>query len=893
VEETAFFPARQVESDGFTKIVTFDMGGTSTDVAYFEGQYERAQETEIAGARIRSPMLSIHTVAAGGGSIVQFDGQRFRVGPESAGADPGPACYRRGGPLTITDCNVLLGKISAEKFPAVFGPNGDQTIDVQVVRKKFEELSRTVSDTTGQSWTAEKIAEGFIDIAVQKMANAIRHVTTEKGRDTYDAVLQCFGGAGGQHACKMADLLGIRTIFVHRLAGVLSAYGIGLADVTVIKHLSVEAELTPDLLATLKNPIKKLDEEARAAVEAQSPGTISSKISGHLRYAGTDFSSPCEFGDAQQMMRCFHAEQRTRFGFEQAEKPIVLESISVEAISSTSSEMLRDAMTAETTTIVIEDGWHLKTSNYGHAVLTRGYAGQTRRHISTAEADPVLLEVFNNMFMFIAEQMGVTLQKTSHSVNIKERLDFSCALFDHEGNLIANAPHIPVHLGSMGESVKELISRVGDSLKAGDVYALNDPYHGGTHLPDITVMAPFFDSHNRLSFFVAARGHHADIGGITPGSMPPASKSIDEEGVLLDMVKVVDNHKFLDDEVARIFAAGTHPARNIRQNIADLKAQVAAVFHGCNQLQGPINEYGAEVVHAYAQFVQDNAEYAVRKALRRLRSGTFESTMDNGAKIVVKIDVDAENETAVVDFSGTSLQTNDNFNAPFAVCKAAVLYVFRTLIDDEIPLNAGCLRPIKLIVPEGCLLNPKYPAAVVAGNVETSQVVVDTLYGALGVLASSQGTMNNFTFGNDQHQYYETICGGMGAGASFDGASAVQSHMTNSRLTDPEVIEHRFPVLVEEFAIRENSGGAGQHRGGDGVVRRIRFLTEMTASILSNRRTTSGFGIEGGTAGERGKNYVIRNNGAIDELSSRDSVTMKPGDAFVVESPGGGGFGVA
>lgn len=888
--------ARTAQAAGFDKIITFDMGGTSTDVAHFDGEFERTQETVIAGARIRAPMLAIHTVAAGGGSIVHFDGARFRVGPESAGADPGPACYRRGGPLTITDCNVLLGKISAEKFPAVFGPDGDLPIDAEIVHRKFTELARTVSDTTGRIWTPEQIAEGFIEIAVQKMANAIRQVTTEKGRDTYGYALQCFGGAGAQHACKIADALGIETILIHPLAGLLSAYGIGLADVTSIKHRAIESVLSRELMLDIADVISETSDAALAAVceqTAKGEAALATQLTANLRYAGTDFPISCKLAPVPDMIEEFTNEQRLRFGFDQPDKDIIFESLTVEARGSMFQEHSQTKFDdIAGSTVVIEPGWLREVQEDGTMVLRKAGGEQpATREISTEKPDPILLEIFNNLFMFIAEQMGVTLQMTGHSVNIKERLDFSCALFDHEGNLIANAPHMPVHLGSMGESVKEMIAQVGPSLRKGDVYALNDPYHGGTHLPDITVMAPFFDAANNISFFVAARGHHADVGGITPGSMPPSSTTIDEEGVLLNMLKVADAGTFREAELTDALLSAKYPSRKPAQNVADLKAQIAAAQRGLDELERTIEHYGLDVVKAYGQFVQDNAEQSVRRALHTLSSGSFECEMDSSAKIAVRISIDKENERAVVDFTGTSAQTNDNFNAPFAVCKAAVLYVFRTLIAEDIPMNAGCLRPITIIVPPGSMLNPTPPAAVVAGNVETSQVIVDALYGALGVLASSQGTMNNFTFGDATHQYYETVSGGTGAGATFDGCSAVQSHMTNSRLTDPEVLEHRFPVLVEEFVIRAGSGGKGRHKGGDGVIRKIRFRHPMTASILSNRRIKDGFGIVGGGAGARGRNYVIRNNGVIHELSSRDSVTMQSDDVFVIETPGGGGFG--
>lgn len=921
---------------GITKVITFDMGGTSTDVAHFDGEYERAAETEIAGARIRVPMLSIHTVAAGGGSICEFDTARLRVGPDSAGANPGPACYRSGGPVTITDCNVLLGKIRPQHFPAVFGERANEAIDGNAARQQIEQIARTISSATGRQWTSEQTALGFVRIAVQQMANAIKRVSTEKGKDVANYALQCFGGAGGQHACMLAGSLGIQKVLIHPLSGVLSALGIGQADVNAIRHMAVEQPLTSELLTELKDKTNELSTEATEAVASQVVDTntnIEIITTAYLRYQGTDFALPVRLSDERTLRSEFELQQNARFGFSQSDKEILLERISVEARSQSSFSSVpkretRDGSQLEevivyfdsgpentavwsreslganqvlagpsliidnTATTVIDPGWRCEVLADGTLSIERTESGtQTQEQQLTETSDPIMLELFNNLFMFVAEQMGVTLQNTSHSVNIKERLDFSCALFDHDGNLIANAPHIPVHLGSMGESVKELIRRVGHGLRSGDVYALNDPYNGGTHLPDITVMAPYFDRDGRISFFVAARGHHADIGGISPGSMPPYSQSIEDEGVLIDMLHLVDSGLFMEEQLTRLLQSAKHPSRNVSQNIADLKAQVAAAQRGLDELEKVVAHYGINTVRAYAQFVQDNAERSVRAALSRLSSGSFDCTMDSGAKISVKISVNTQAGSAVVDFTGTSPQTKDNFNAPLAVCKAAVLYVFRTLVDEDIPLNAGCMRPIEMIVPKGSMLNPEYPAAVVAGNVETSQVIVDTLYGALGVLSSSQGTMNNFTFGNDKYQYYETICGGTGAGKGFEGASGVQSHMTNSRLTDPEVIEHRFPVLIEDFSLRRDSGGSGRFRGGDGVVRKVRFLENMEAAILSNRRIVQGFGLEGGKAGALGKNYVIRNTGEIQELSARDSVTMFAGDCFVIETPAGGGFG--
>jgi 5-oxoprolinase (ATP-hydrolysing) len=935
---------------GEKQVITFDMGGTSTDIAHFAGEFERSNETNIAGVRLRAPMLAIHTVAAGGGSILQFDGARFRVGPQSAGAVPGPACYRRGGPLTITDCNVMLGRIQPGSFPHVFGTTGDLPIDTAVVNEKFTTLAKQVNETAPAiSHFAEQIAWGFLEIAVEKMAAAIKQVSTQKGHDPADYALVCFGGAGGQHACLIAESLGIKRILIHPLAGVLSAYGMGLADVVVIKEATVEELLTPDTVNACQTPLHTIEQQALRELQTQIPPQTQIEIKhiAHLRYDGTDFSLPVPWNDCETMVNSFAELHHKRYGFIQPGKSLVIERLTVEAKglslldsdclnglgraacrggqleSQTSPAMVNvyfqgamrpvpsyrrlDLQTGtiidgpalileDTSTTVLEANWQAETLSDGTLrLVAREQRSQAKVRTSEASAPhPVLLEVFNNLFMFIAEQMGITLQNTSHSVNIKERLDFSCALFDQSGDLVANAPHIPVHLGSMGESVKELIKSVGQSLKPGDVYALNDPYNGGTHLPDITVITAYFDKYSRKPlFYMAARGHHADIGGITPGSMPPLSKSLDEEGVLLNMVKVAERGRVLEKQLFELFSSGPFPSRNPNQNVADITAQIACVQRGIKEMDQIIAKYGLPTVQCYMRFVQQNAEESVRKLITSLSNGEHTCTMDNGAQIHVRITVDHELRSAKIDFTGTSTQSSDNFNAPRAICKAAVLYVFRTLVKDQedIPLNAGCLKPLEIIIPEGSILNPTYPAAVVAGNVETSQVIVDTLYAALGKLSASQGTMNNFTFGNENYQYYETICGGSGAGHSFNGTSTVQTHMTNSRLTDPEVLEWRFPVIVREFAVRQGSGGQGVHRGGDGSIRKIEFRQSMTASILSNRRSTIPFGLSGGSAGQPGKNAVLKVDGTIVMLAATGSVPVEPGDIFIIETPGGGGWG--
>jgi len=935
---------------GFDRIIGFDMGGTSTDVTHWAGEYERAFVTEVAGVRLRAPMMQIHTVAAGGGSICTFDGARFRVGPESAGANPGPASYRRGGPLAVTDCNVMVGKLDPGLFPRVFGRHGDEPLDVDVVRTKFAALAAEVAQATGFARTPEEIADGFLKIAVENMANAIKHISVERGYDVTEYTLCCFGGAGGQHACAVADALGMTRVFIHPLAGVLSAYVMRLADVRALRQQDVEARLDADSLADVEPMFARLEAAARGEIAAQ--GVAAERIGAtrtlHLKYEGTDTTLEVPAGHAvAPIVAEFETRYARQYGFLMPGRPLVIEAAAVEAVGRTQSarderpafaprpgplaplrikrvftggafreanvyarEDLRpgDAIDGPAVirepnaTTVIEPGWRATLTPRDHLVLERVVAAE-RAHALGTSADPVLLEVFNNLFMAIAEQMGVTLANTAYSVNIKERLDFSCAIFDTDGNLIANAPHMPVHLGSMGESVRTIIERRRGTMRPGDVFVLNAPYNGGTHLPDVTVIAPVFlpvirDQGSGIGaaepeFFVASRGHHADIGGITPGSMPPDSTHVDEEGVLLDNVQLVAEGRFLEAEMRAILCSGRYPARNVDQNLADLRAQVAACAKGAFELARMADHFTLPVVRAYMKHVQDNAEASVRRVLGALADGSFALEMDSGATIRVAIRVDRERREAVIDFTGTSPQQPTNFNAPSAVCKAAVLYVFRTLVDDEIPMNAGCLKPLTIVIPEGSMLNPRYPAAVVAGNVETSQAITDCLYGALGVLAASQGTMNNFTFGNDRYQYYETISGGAGAGPDFDGASVVQTHMTNSRLTDPEVLEWRFPVLLESYAIRRGSGGAGRHRGGDGGTRRVRFLEPMTAVMLANRRRTRPFGVAGGEPGAPGRNWVERTDGTREEFGATCRVEMHAGDVFVIETPGGGGFGAS
>ena len=930
--------ARASELAGFDKVIGFDMGGTSTDVSHYTGEFERVFETQVAGVRMRSPMMSIHTVAAGGGSILHFDGARYRVGPDSAGANPGPASYRRGGPLTVTDCNVMLGKIQPDWFPALFGPNGDEPLDLAGVQSAFAQLAREVGAASGKAVTPEQVAEGCIEIAVGNMANAIKQISVQRGHDVTEYVLTTFGGAGGQHACLVADALGMTRVFAHPLAGVLSAYGMGLADQTVMRERAIELRLQDEHLAALQQAVAELRSEALAALRAQDveEARIDLAERVHLRYEGTDTALIVALGPRADMQKSFEAAYQQRFAFLMPQRALVVEAVSVEAFgrSDAPQEMARTpqprstplqaaatvrmhsggswhpsalypratlqpgdvitgpAIIAEANaTTVVEPGWQAQVTTLDHLLLSRIEARPQRRAIGTS-ADPVMLEIFNNLFMSIAEQMGLRLQNTAYSVNIKERLDFSCAIFDAQGALIANAPHMPVHLGSMGESIKTVMRDNAGKMAPGDVYMLNDPYHGGTHLPDVTVISPVFDEAGReILFYVGSRGHHADIGGTTPGSMPPDSVEVEQEGVLITNFKLVEGGRLREAETRALLTGARYPARNPDQNLADLRAQVAANQKGVEELRRMVNHFSLPVVQAYMQHVQDNAEEAVRRVITALKDGRYELALDNGATIRVAIQVDAAARSARIDFSGTSPQLPNNFNAPSAVCMAAVLYVFRTLVDDDIPLNAGCLKPLEVIIPEGSMLNPRYPASVVSGNVETSSCITNALYGALGIQAASQGTLNNFTFGNARYQYYETISGGSGAGPGFDGTDVVQTNMTNSRLTDPEVLEFRYPVLLESYSIRQGSGGAGRWHGGNGGVRRVRFLEAMTASILSNNRIHPPFGMDGGAPGALGRNRVLRVDGSEETLPHVARTEMQPGDVFIIETPGGGGYG--
>ncbi len=939
---------RTAQAAGFDRIIGFDMGGTSTDVSHFAGEFERQLDTQIAGTRICAPMLSIHTVAAGGGSVLHFEDGRLRVGPDSAGADPGPAAYRRGGPLTVTDCNVLLGRIQAAHFPHVFGTSGCDPIDEQAVRRRFDVFAQSISTATGQAQSAEQVAEGFIEIAVRNMADAITRISVARGYDvTRGYVLNCFGGAGGQHACRVAGQLGIGRVLLHPFAGVLSAYGIGIAEVMALRERTAEIELSPATLPQLDVLFQALEQSGLDELLLRSPSlpvaSTRSRRSVALRYQGTETSIAVAWGSHEEMVREFEINHRRRFSFLLPERALIaataavevaladgeradsgyaeagcadggcadaaLEPASVESVSVYRDGAMRPtalhrreslaagqricgpAIIVEAhSTTVVEAGWEARMTGQGCLLLERVSAPATSVAAGT-RVDPVRLEIFNNLFMSVAEQMGLRLQQSAQSVNIRERLDFSCAIFDQDGNLVANAPHIPVHLGSMSDTIKSVIRDHSNDMRPGDAYAINDPYRGGTHLPDITVITPVFDEGLRaVQFYVGSRGHHADIGGITPGSVPSDSTHLQQEGILFTNWKLVEEGRLREAETLHLLSAGPYPARNPQQNLADLRAQLAANTKGAQELQRMVSEFGSDVVRAYTQHVQANAEEAVREAIAVLEDGEFDLEMDSGAHIHVHVTVDRAGRSAEIDFAGTSAQRADNFNAPTSITMAAVLFVFRSLAGRDIPLNAGCLRPLNIRVPEGSLLNPRYPAAVVAGNVETSQCVTNALFGALGLAAASQCTMNNFSFGA-REQYYETIAGGAGAGPGYDGADVVQTNMTNSRLTDPEVMEFRYPVLVEAFEIRAGSGGSGRWHGGCGATRRIRFLESAVASILSNNRRVAPFGLQGGGPGALGRNYIQRAGGDVQALGPCATIDLAPGDTVVIETPGGGGFG--
>ncbi len=920
--------AQTGEEAGFDRLIGFDMGGTSTDVSHYAGSYERSFETEVAGVRMRAPMMDIHTVAAGGGSICKVDNGRFQVGPESAGADPGPACYRRGGPLAVTDCNVLLGKLNPDHFPAVFGPDGTAPLDIGAVRDRFADLAESVgAETDNAPASLEEMAEGFLRIAVDNMANAIKKISVQRGHDVTRYTLQCFGGAGGQHACLVADALGMTRVLIHPYAGVLSAYGMGLAQISVMKEVQVDAPLTS--LDAQREIIAELSEAAQIEVTQQGGQNVATQVALHLRYDGAQDALKTTALSAARARQEFEDRHLARYGFTSPERDILIEMLSVEVLGDSGVEARAQPGTGDgapaafvpmytdgawqqvpihdrdrldpntpltgpaiikeaTGTNVVEPGWRARLDPLGNLILERVVAPARAQAAGTA-ADPILLEVFNNLFVSVADQMGATLANTSWSVNIKERYDFSCAIFDASGDLVANAPHVPVHLGSMSDAIKTVMHQ-NDDIAPGDAFMLNSPYNGGTHLPDVTVVTPVFVG-EAIVFWLGSRGHHADIGGRTPGSAPPDSTHIEEEGVLIDNVRLVAGGAFLEEQAIDSLTSGRYPCRNVTQNLADLKAQVAANETGRQELIKVVDQFGLQVVHAYMGHVQDNAEESVRRVIDRLRDGRFSYPMDHGAQIEVAVRVDHAAREAVIDFTGTSAQHRGNYNAPQSVCRAVVLYVFRTMVGADIPLNEGCLKPLKIIVPEGSMLNPAYPAAVIAGNTEVSQATCNALYGALGVLAGSQATMNNFVWGNAAFQNYETIAGGTGAGPGFAGCDAVQSHMTNTRSTDPEILEKRFPVRLEEFGVRPDSGGPGQWRGGHGVIRRMRFLTPVTVTTLSNHRLVPPFGVAGGHPGALGRNWVEMPEGDIREMAGNDEIDLLSGAIFGMATPGGGGWG--
>ena len=932
---------------GFSRLIGFDMGGTSTDVSHFAGEYERTFETEVAGVRMRAPMMLIHTVAAGGGSILHFDGTRFRVGPDSAGANPGPKCYRRGGPLAVTDANVMVGKLIPDFFPKIFGPRQDEPLDAAAVGKAFTVLAKRIGD--GRS--GEEVADGFIKIAVENMANAIKKISVQRGYDVMRYALNCFGGAGGQHACLVADALGMTSVLIHPFSSLLSAYGMGLADIRSVRQQAIEEPFGDKARGTLASVARKLAREVTEEVAGQgvAMAKIKVQVRAHLRYAGTDaaliveagtlsFPSPqgrgeVELAALQKMRSSFEQAHKAQFGFIDRSKSLVVEAVSVEAVGggATFNERaqrtkraklpaparrtkffssgkwrranvyIRDQLTPGQKlpgpaiiiephqTVVVEDGWRAESTAKNHLLLRRSKKLARARAIGT-RAEPVMLEVFNNLFMSLAEQMGVALQNTAYSVNIKERLDFSCAVFDGNGSLVANAPHMPVHLGSMDRAVETIIRENHGKIRPGDVYAINAPYNGGTHLPDITVCTPVFDG-RKILFWVASRGHHADVGGVSPGSMSPNATTIEQEGVYIDNFKLVERGRFREKELRALLVGGKYPARNPLQNINDLKAQIAANEKGVQELGKMVRHFTLPVVHAYMRHVQDNAAESVRRVIDRLHDSAFAVETDQGAIIKVRISVDKKRRKATVDFTGTSPQLPSNFNAPEPVTRAAVLYVFRVMVDDDIPMNAGCLRPIRIVILKRSMLSPEFPAAVVAGNVETSQEVTNCLFGALGAMAAAQGTMNNLNFGNARYQYYETICSGSPAGPGFPGTDAVHTHMTNTRLTDPEILELRYPVLLEDFHIRKGSGGRGRWNAGDGICRTIRFLEKMECTILSGHRRVPPFGLGGGEDGQVGENAVRRRDARVEALAGCDATVLDAGEAIIIRTPTAGGYG--
>ncbi len=944
--------------------IGFDMGGTSTDVSRYDGAYNHVFESSIDGVPFHTDMLDVETVASGGGSILTFDGERLRTGPESAGSDPGPACYGLGGPLTVTDANMLLGRIVPEFMPRTFGKTRDRMPDIEAARKLFTALTERIERETGISYSPPELAAGFLRVANETMCRAMKKISVARGYDIRRHALVSFGGAASQHACDIANLLDIGTVVVPLHSSVLSAYGIAVADRTERTVRAVMRPLTADLPRTLLGAAKTSALPVIHTLRSASGTEPLTTVSLDMRPRGADtwLPIPCASGtgdtivfkSAGEIRRAFEREYLARFGFRPDDPAPEVVNMRTETRIATSlapDEFDRDTPTRQVRkseavfsrpvwidsgfeqvpvfdrtrlspgdcidgpamiaddqlTLLVQKGFAARVDGR-EAVVLENKNGPTEAGAHEAEAfagpDPVMLEVCNNLFMNVAEQMGHTLSNTAHSVNMKERHDFSCALFDGKGNLVSNAPHIPVHLGAMEATVRHIIDENRSGMREGDMYLANDPHRGGSHLPDMTIVTPFFSDGGPPAFFLANRGHHADIGGIRPGSMPPSSRSIEDEGVVIGNFLLVRGGRLREREVRRLLSSGPYPARNIEERLSDLKAQVAANNRGVTELQRIMARYGRDVVERYMRYIQDNARRAMQRALGNIAGESgffhsgFEDRMDNGAKIAVSITVRTEQgkkPRALIDFTGTSPEDPGNINAPQAVTRAAVLYVLRGLIEEDIPLNAGCLEPVEILVPGGSLLNPSNRAAVAVGNVETSQRIVDVLLGALGKAAASQGTMNNLLFGRPDDsggQYYETIPGGSGALEGHCGASGVQVHMTNTRITDPEVLEERFPeVAVTGFSLRRCSGGAGRWRGGDGVRRALLFNTPMQVTVISERRKASPFGLDGGKPGMRGVNRLIAEDGREIRLEGRVDRIVEPGETIVIETPGGGGYG--
>ncbi|NOY54337.1 MAG: 5-oxoprolinase [Deltaproteobacteria bacterium] len=937
--------ARQAGAAG---VIGFDMGGTSTDICRFDGEFEKCFEREVGGVELSTEMLNIVSVASGGGSVLWFDGQKIRVGPESAGADPGPACYGFGGPLTVTDANLVTGRIIADAFPKTFGADRKSGLDVTASLRSFEEMTERINTTLDRNLSVRETALGFLRIADEKMALAIREISVSRGVDVRNDALVCFGGAGGQHACRVADLLEINRVVFHPLSSLMSAYGIGLARPTVQAEATLLEPFGPKGYEALEERYRVLERNLSGKPAGKTAYSIHRWID--LRQRGTENFIPVPFGGYEKTVTEFCTRYEKIFGFVPAEGSLEVVHLRVEgeeeeeffppgpvhpadrkhraeAVSFQTFHdekgtikapvYLRKDLPAGTriegpafvvdphTTFLVETGFEATVLSDGVVLADRVSRCRIPASVTSRGPDPVLLEVFNNLFMSVAGEMGHTLRNTAHSVNIKERLDFSCAVFDASGGLVANAPHIPVHLGSMGDTVKAVLADRKGRMQPGDLYLTNNPYKGGSHLPDTTVICPVFSREGEIRFFTAARGHHADIGGAAPGSMPVKARDLSDEGVLIDDFLLVRKGHFREAELTRLLSDAPRPVRNVEERIFDLQAQIAACHKGVGELQRMIRRYGWKTVRRYMDYIQDNAEFSVQQALLKFLLkkdpfiASFEDRLDDGTPLRVRIEIRGGERppstvTAIIDFAGTGARhREDNLNTPLSVTRSAVLYVVRTLTCGDIPLNSGCLRPITLRVPEGSILNPPFPAPVATGNVETSQRVVDLLLGALGVAGASQGTMNNLLFEVEgESPYYETVAGGSGALDGCPGASGVQVHMTNTRITDPEILEVRHPgVRLRRFTLRKGSGGDGKFPGGNGVIRKIGFQKPATLSILSERRKIPPYGMAGGGSGQRGVNRLCRADGTIEELPHRVALHLEAGDSILLKTPGGGGFG--